>query len=103
MDVDNIAEVELEENELLIVLYGIMNTFTTFLNMIYAFFVLSETELPTDGVHLRKCYGLGCLGALDGTYINVTVHVQDRARYHNRKGDISINILADCDIHINYV
>ncbi|KAL8547123.1 hypothetical protein ACS0TY_006734 [Phlomoides rotata] len=45
----------------------------------------------------------GCLGALDGTYINVTVPVQDRARYHNRKGDISVNVLAVCDINMNYV
>ncbi|KAL8484743.1 hypothetical protein ACS0TY_027155 [Phlomoides rotata] len=170
MDVDNIAEVELEEEELLTVLYGIMNTFTTFLNMICAFFVLSKSELPTDVIYIRKCYSLGSrvpghvlsilahhtknrivksnhirsgrtvskhfhrvlnfvirfhsillsqprpidenctnerwkhfkvqlnimgvLGALDGAYINVTVPVQDRARYRNRKV---------CDIHMNYV
>ncbi|KAL8484353.1 hypothetical protein ACS0TY_026870 [Phlomoides rotata] len=58
MDVENIAEVELEEDELLTVLYGIMNTFITFLNMICAFFVLSESELPTYVVYLRKCYSL---------------------------------------------
>ncbi|KAL8512448.1 hypothetical protein ACS0TY_018792 [Phlomoides rotata] len=45
----------------------------------------------------------GCLGALDGTYINVTVPIEDRARYRNRKGDIYVNVLAVCDINMNYV
>ncbi|KAL8507744.1 hypothetical protein ACS0TY_018331 [Phlomoides rotata] len=168
MDVDNIAEVELKEEKLLTVLYGIMNTFTTFLNMICALFVLSESELPTDvsriprhfqdyatylkplvvysqlviapslsksgctvSKHFHRVLNFvirlhsillsqprpidenctserwkhfkGCLGALDGTYINVTVPVQDRAHYRNRKGDILVNVLAVCDIHMNYL
>ncbi|KAL8515532.1 hypothetical protein ACS0TY_014281 [Phlomoides rotata] len=40
--------------------------------------------------------------ALDGTYINVTVPVEDRARYRNKKGDISVNVLVVCDINMNY-
>ncbi|XP_041999114.1 uncharacterized protein LOC121748690 [Salvia splendens] len=40
----------------------------------------------------------GCLGALDGTYINVQVpSVVDKPRYRSRKGKICTNTLAACD------
>ncbi|KAL8543779.1 hypothetical protein ACS0TY_004363 [Phlomoides rotata] len=103
MDLDNRGDNELEEEELLALLYDLMNTFVSFLNMISAFFVLLESEIPTNVVEMRTRYSLGCLWALDGTYINVTVPVEDRAHYRNRKGDISVNILAICDINMNYV
>ncbi|KAL8556047.1 hypothetical protein ACS0TY_003739 [Phlomoides rotata] len=38
-----------------------------------------------------------CLGALDGTLIDVTIPEIDRARYRTRKGTISVNVLAACD------
>ncbi|KAG8390794.1 hypothetical protein BUALT_Bualt01G0120600 [Buddleja alternifolia] len=37
----------------------------------------------------------GCLGALDGTYIPLRVAQKNKARYRNRKGDISTYVLAD--------
>ncbi|KAL8486968.1 hypothetical protein ACS0TY_023601 [Phlomoides rotata] len=58
MNLDNIGDNELEEEELLAVLYGIMNTFITFLNMICAFFVLSESDMPTNVLQMRKRYSL---------------------------------------------
>ncbi|XP_074324810.1 uncharacterized protein LOC141661704 [Apium graveolens] len=39
----------------------------------------------------------GAVGALDGTHIKMTVPVEDRPRYRDRKGDISTNVLATCD------
>ncbi|XP_012834522.1 PREDICTED: uncharacterized protein LOC105955352 [Erythranthe guttata] len=39
----------------------------------------------------------GCLGALDGTYVKVRVAQEDKARYRNRKGDISVNVVGVCD------
>ncbi|XP_047965382.1 uncharacterized protein LOC125209848 [Salvia hispanica] len=36
----------------------------------------------------------GCLGALDGTYINVRVSAADAPRYRSRKGEISTNTLV---------
>ncbi|XP_050220700.1 protein ALP1-like isoform X1 [Mercurialis annua] len=39
----------------------------------------------------------GVLGALDGTHIQMTVPFEDRARYRNRKGDLSTNVLGVCD------
>ncbi|KAL8531037.1 hypothetical protein ACS0TY_007884 [Phlomoides rotata] len=47
----------------------------------------------------------GCLGALDGTYIDVHVPTTDKGRYRNRKGTISINVLGvyDMDMKFAYV
>uniref|UniRef100_A0A803MUY1 DDE Tnp4 domain-containing protein n=1 Tax=Chenopodium quinoa TaxID=63459 RepID=A0A803MUY1_CHEQI len=41
-----------------------------------------------------------CLGALDGTHINVRVGDKDKVRFRNRKGEISTNVLGNyyfCD------
>ncbi|CAA0822655.1 Unknown protein, partial [Striga hermonthica] len=45
----------------------------------------------------------GCLGALDGTYINVRVPSKDRGRYRNRKGQLPVNVLGVCDRNMNFV
>ncbi|CAA0806470.1 Unknown protein, partial [Striga hermonthica] len=45
----------------------------------------------------------GCLGALDGTYIDVRVPLSDKARYRTRKGNISVNVLGICDKNMNFV
>ncbi|XP_057770427.1 uncharacterized protein LOC130990216 [Salvia miltiorrhiza] len=44
-----------------------------------------------------------CLGALDGTYINVKVSNADQPRYRTRKGQISTNTLAVCDRNMKFV
>ena len=44
-----------------------------------------------------------CLGALDGTYINVRVPEEDKPRYRSRKGDIDINCLGVCDRDMGFV
>lgn len=36
----------------------------------------------------------GCLGALDGTYINVRVPTIYKAKYRSRKGEIATNVLG---------
>ncbi|XP_057796913.1 uncharacterized protein LOC131012948 [Salvia miltiorrhiza] len=45
----------------------------------------------------------GCLGALDGTYINVLVPNIDKSRYRTRKGQISTNMLGVCDQNMKFV
>ncbi|XP_057788919.1 uncharacterized protein LOC131005839 [Salvia miltiorrhiza] len=45
----------------------------------------------------------GCLGALDGTYIDVMVRNKDKPRYRTRKGQIATNTLAVCDRHLQFV
>ncbi|KAL8555284.1 hypothetical protein ACS0TY_003190 [Phlomoides rotata] len=46
---------------------------------------------------------MGCLGALDGTLIDVTVPEIDKARYRTRKGTISVNVLAACDRGMHFI
>ncbi|XP_042066675.1 protein ANTAGONIST OF LIKE HETEROCHROMATIN PROTEIN 1-like [Salvia splendens] len=45
----------------------------------------------------------GCLGALDGTYINMHVPNEDKPRYRSRKGQICTNTLAVCDRKMRFV
>ncbi|KAL6587926.1 hypothetical protein OROMI_000904 [Orobanche minor] len=45
----------------------------------------------------------GCLGALDGTYIDIKVPELDKARYRNRKGLVSVNVLGVCDKDMNFI
>lgn len=44
-----------------------------------------------------------CLGALDGTHIHVTVSVDEKPRYRNRKGDISTNVLGVCAPDLKFI
>ncbi|KAL8497922.1 hypothetical protein ACS0TY_021318 [Phlomoides rotata] len=45
----------------------------------------------------------GCLGALDGTYIDVHVPITEKGRYRNRKGQVSVNVLGVCDKNMRFV
>ncbi|XP_073037726.1 uncharacterized protein [Primulina eburnea] len=49
-----------------------------------------------------RCFK-GCLGALDGTHIGVHVPKREQARYRNRKGTISVNVLGVCDRNMNFI
>ncbi|KAL6529587.1 hypothetical protein OROGR_015210 [Orobanche gracilis] len=42
------------------------------------------------------------VGALDGTHIKMTVPIEDRLRYRDKKGDISTNVLATCDPNLRF-
>ena len=44
-----------------------------------------------------------CLGALDGTHINVCVPLADQGRYRNRKQQITTNVLEVCDRQMKFV
>lgn len=44
-----------------------------------------------------------CLGALDGTHIYASIPPADRARYRNRKGFISQNVLAAVSFDMRFV
>nr|KYP44705.1 Putative nuclease HARBI1 [Cajanus cajan] len=44
-----------------------------------------------------------CVGALDGTHIPVTVSLEDRPKYRNRKGDVSTNVLAACGPDLRFI
>ncbi|XP_047309786.1 protein ALP1-like [Impatiens glandulifera] len=38
-----------------------------------------------------------CLGALDGTHVEMTIPLKDQGRYRNRKQQITTNVLGVCD------
>ncbi|KAK6149295.1 hypothetical protein DH2020_016820 [Rehmannia glutinosa] len=43
------------------------------------------------------------VGALDGTFVELTVLAEDRSRYRNRKGVISTNVLGVCDANMKFL
>ncbi|KAG8390956.1 hypothetical protein BUALT_Bualt01G0137400 [Buddleja alternifolia] len=45
----------------------------------------------------------GCIGALDGMYIDVQTPLLDKPRYRNRKGGISVNVLGVVNREMNFV
>ncbi|KAG6489560.1 hypothetical protein ZIOFF_050835 [Zingiber officinale] len=52
--------------------------------------------IPENCTDDRWKWFKGCLGALDGTYINVNVPANDKPRYRTRKGEIATNVLGVC-------
>ncbi|XP_025678907.1 protein ALP1-like [Arachis hypogaea] len=59
--------------------------------------------VPDDCIDPRWKWFKNCLGALDGTYIDVTVPEEDKSRYRTRKGKISTNVLGVCNRDMNFV
>jgi hypothetical protein len=49
-----------------------------------------------------KTYFADCVGALDGTHIDVHVSPADQPRYRNRKGHLTQNVLAVCDFDMRF-
>ncbi|XP_073274072.1 uncharacterized protein [Primulina huaijiensis] len=45
----------------------------------------------------------GCVGALDGTYVNVHVPISEKGKYRTRKGTIAINVLCVCNRDMNFI
>ncbi|KAL2922652.1 putative nuclease HARBI1 [Bienertia sinuspersici] len=50
-----------------------------------------------------KYYDYKCLGALDGTMINVNVPLEDQSKYRTRKGTISMNVLGACSPEMEFI
>lgn len=48
-------------------------------------------------------YFKDCIRALDGTHIAVHVGLGEQARYRNRKGTLSQNVLAVCNFDLDFV
>ncbi len=44
-----------------------------------------------------------CLGALDGTHVEMHIPTELQPRYRNRKGTLSQNILAVCNFDMQFV
>jgi len=69
--------------------------------------VLPQSNTPPSSKILDNyqfaLYFSDCLGALDGTHVEMHVPVSLQPRYRNRKGTISQNILAVCDFNMKFV
>lgn len=67
-----------------------------FIPLIY--FQLATASFSTSWFPLENC-----VGAIDGTFIRVTVPAADRARYLTRKGEIAQNVLAACSFDKKFI
>ncbi|KAK1283956.1 hypothetical protein QJS10_CPB21g01045 [Acorus calamus] len=65
----------------------------------------SSTPSRIQNDPLMFPYFKDCVGAIDGTYVKATIWGQETARFRNRKGDLSQNVLAACnfDMEFTYV
>ncbi|KAL8526489.1 hypothetical protein ACS0TY_015623 [Phlomoides rotata] len=50
--------------------------------------------VPEDSTDPIQGKFKGCLGALDGTFIDVNVPTTEKGRYRNRKGQVFVNVLG---------
>ncbi|KAG8363844.1 hypothetical protein BUALT_Bualt19G0064700 [Buddleja alternifolia] len=113
------AEFVMKKIEVFLVVEEIMLQSIFLMNMLMR--RLHKVNLRMDrGTFVRLCYLLehvgglvdsryvtiqekGCLGALDGTYIKVTVPEIDKARYRTRKSEPSVNVLGVCDPKMMFI
>jgi hypothetical protein len=52
---------------------------------------------------LKLQFFINCIGALDGTHLPAHVSPDYHPRYQNRKGQISQNVLAMCNLEMNFL
>ncbi|KAL8524059.1 hypothetical protein ACS0TY_013867 [Phlomoides rotata] len=60
----------------------------------YNLFLVHPQPVPDDSTDTRWGKFKGSLRALDGTYIDVQVPTSEKARYMNRKGQVTVNVLT---------
>ncbi|KAL8492410.1 hypothetical protein ACS0TY_023846 [Phlomoides rotata] len=65
--------------------------------------LVRHVPVPDDSTNHRCKWFKGCLGALDGTFVNIRVPAIDIGRYRTRKGQIATNVLAVCDTDLRFV
>ncbi|XP_042067085.1 putative nuclease HARBI1 [Salvia splendens] len=69
---------------------------------LHASFMVTPEPVPDDCDDNRWKWFKGCLGPIDGTYINVHVPNADKHKYRSRKGQICTNTLAVCDRRLRF-
>ncbi|KAL0400354.1 UNVERIFIED_CONTAM: hypothetical protein Sradi_2378700 [Sesamum radiatum] len=60
-------------------------------------FLAKATSITDDCSHPRWRWFKGCLGALDGTFVDVRVREHEKGRYRTRKGQVAVNVLGVCN------
>ncbi|CAN1774595.1 hypothetical protein LINPERHAP1_LOCUS13022 [Linum perenne] len=61
---------------------------------LHTMLLVQPVPVPDNCAYHRWKYFKGCLGALDGTIVNVRTTVATRSWYHTRKGPTGINCLG---------
>ncbi|KAL0448948.1 UNVERIFIED_CONTAM: hypothetical protein Slati_1451200 [Sesamum latifolium] len=64
---------------------------------------LTNTKFVTVAEQIAMFLSVGCLGALDGTFIDVRVPEQDKGRYRTRKGHVAVNVLGVCNPNMQFI
>ncbi|KAL0435753.1 UNVERIFIED_CONTAM: hypothetical protein Sradi_0283200 [Sesamum radiatum] len=71
--------------------------------MMHKVLLAKPTPIPDDCSDPRWKWFKGCLGALDGTFIDVRVPEHEKGRYRTRKGDIAVNVLGVCNPNMQFI
>ncbi|KAK4383716.1 hypothetical protein Sango_2749900 [Sesamum angolense] len=61
------------------------------------------TPIADDCSDPRWKWFKGCLGALDGTFIDVRVPEHEKGRYRTRKGQVAVNVLGVCNPNMQFI
>ncbi|KAL0451546.1 UNVERIFIED_CONTAM: hypothetical protein Slati_1132700 [Sesamum latifolium] len=61
------------------------------------------TPIADDYLDPRWKWFKGCLGALDGTFIDVRVPEHEKGRYRTRKGRVAVNVLGVCNPNMQFI
>ncbi|KAL2226715.1 UNVERIFIED_CONTAM: hypothetical protein Sindi_2030200 [Sesamum indicum] len=70
---------------------------------LYNVLLARPTPITYDCVDPRWKWFKGCLGALDGTFIDVRVPEHEKGRYQTRKGHVSLNVLDVCNPNMKFI
>uniref|UniRef100_A0A803MYQ5 DDE Tnp4 domain-containing protein n=1 Tax=Chenopodium quinoa TaxID=63459 RepID=A0A803MYQ5_CHEQI len=65
-------------------------------------YYIKQAGHTTSYVDDNKWRFEGVIGALNGTHIDMTVPIEDRPRYRDRKGNLSTNVIATCDPNLRF-
>ncbi|KAL0367477.1 UNVERIFIED_CONTAM: hypothetical protein Sradi_3637800 [Sesamum radiatum] len=70
---------------------------------LHTMFLAKLTPVPKDCLDARWRRFKGCLGALDGTYIDVRVPEHEKGRYRTRKGHCAVNKFGICNPNMQFI
>ncbi|KAL0290075.1 UNVERIFIED_CONTAM: hypothetical protein Sangu_2589800 [Sesamum angustifolium] len=70
---------------------------------LHAVLLANLTLITEDCLDLRWKWFKGCLGALDGTFIDVRVQLHEKGRYRTRKRQVAVNGLGVCNPNMQFI
>ncbi|KAL2240716.1 UNVERIFIED_CONTAM: hypothetical protein Sindi_0712800 [Sesamum indicum] len=70
---------------------------------LYNVLLARPTLITEDCVDPRWKWFKGCLGVLDGTFIDVRVPEHEKGRYRTRKGHVALNVLGVCNPNMQFI